>query len=159
MPRGNPGNSGGPLVDLGGRVVGINTLVQRATQAGVPVEGVGFAIAIDTAKTIAEQLAREGRVRHAFLGVRYAPLNASIAAQLGVQVREGAVVLEVVRGSAAERAGLRESDVITRVDGSELKDESALAREIDKHRPGETVTLTILRGGERREARVTLGER
>jgi serine protease Do len=142
----NPGNSGGPLVNLGGQVVGINTLVAGQAEPGVQVQGIGFAISIATAKPIADQLVTSGRVVHPYLGISYLPLNPPIAAQLGVQATSGVVVSQVAPNSPAAAAGLQSRDVITAVDGKALESDSALAQAINAHQPGDTLTLTILRG-------------
>jgi S1-C subfamily serine protease len=147
----NPGNSGGALVNLDGQVIGINTLV--AAQA----EGIGFAIAIATARPIADQLVATGRAVHPFLGIQYAPLTPAIAAQLGANVQNGIVVGAVAPGSPAASAGLRPGDVVTTVDGQPLNDESSLAQVLNQHQPGDTVTLSIIRGGQQAQLPVTLG--
>src|SRR5579871_3292480 len=96
----NPGNSGGPLMNLAGQVVGINTLVAAQAEPGVPAQGIGFAIAIATAKPIADQLVANGRVAHPFIGISYVALNPSIASQLGVSTStKGVVVAQVVARS------------------------------------------------------------
>jgi len=144
----NPGNSGGPLVDLSGRVVGIDTLVAGQAEPGVPAQGIGFAIAINTAKPIADQLVANGHVNHPFLGISYVPLNPAIAAQLGTQLTEGVVVAAVASGSPAEKAGLQPKDVITSVDGKALHGDSDLAQAINQHKPGDSLALTVQRGGQ-----------
>ncbi|MDE3113457.1 MAG: trypsin-like peptidase domain-containing protein [Chloroflexota bacterium] len=155
----NPGNSGGPLVDLSGNVVGINTLVQTQAEPGVPAQGIGFAIAISAAKPIADQLISKGRATHAFLGIYYGYLTPALAAQVGVaSTVKGVVVSRVVAGSPADKAGLRARDVITKIDGNDLSDESSLARLIDTHKPGDTATLTVLRGSSTLTLRATLAE-
>jgi serine protease Do len=154
----NPGNSGGPLVDLQGRVIGIDTLVAGQAEPGVQAQGIGFAISIDTAKPIADQLVQNGRVVHPFIGIQYSPLNPALAARLGVQVRDGAVIGQVVPGSPAATAGLQPEDIITTVDGQPLQGESALAEAINKHKPGDTITLTVLRQQQQVSVPVRLGE-
>jgi len=148
----NPGNSGGPLINLAGEVVGLNTIV--AGQA----EGIGFAISSPTMRRIAEQLVANGRAVHPYVGVRYVPLNAAIAAELGTDVQEGIAIGAVEDGSPADRAGLQERDVITKVDGQELNGESAFAEAIDEHQPGDVLTFTVHRGDQELEVEVTLGE-
>ena len=155
----NPGNSGGPLVDLNGNVVGIDTLVASQTSSGETVQGIGFAIAIDTAKPIADQLVASGQVVHPYLGISYVPLNPAIAAQLGISQTEGVVVNQVVAGSPAARAGLQHLDVITQIEGTALKTDSDLAKLLNSHKPGDTVTLTVLRNGQTQNLSVTLGQR
>lgn len=155
----NPGNSGGPLVNLAGQVVGLNTLVAGQTSpGGAQAEGIGFAIAVNNAKRIAQQILETGRVVHAYLGIRYVSLTPAVAAQLGMQgVTQGALVGAVVSGSPAAQAGLREDDVITKIEGQPLQGESALAELVDRQKPGDTITLTVLRDGRTSEIRVTLG--
>jgi serine protease Do len=153
----NPGNSGGPLVNLNGQVVGINTLVATQAEPGVSAQGIGFAIAIDTAKPIADQLVSTGRAVHPYLGIAYGPLTPSLAVRLGVNAAIGVVVGQVAPGSPSAAAGLQPGDVITAVDGQTLDSESALAEVLNRHKPGDTVTLTVIRNGAQQNARVTLG--
>ena len=155
----NPGNSGGPLVNLAGEVVGINTLVAASSDSGIPTQGIGFAIAISTAKPIADELVASGRVAHPFLGIEYQALTPAIAARLGTPVRSGALVVSVVPGTPAAQAGLRRGDVITAVNDRELQGESALAEALNRHRPGDSLTLTVSRDGETLKMNVTLTER
>lgn len=154
----NPGNSGGPLVDLGGRVVGINTLAAGQAEPGVQAEGIGFAISMAAARPIADQLVATGTVVHPFLGVQYAPLNPAIVARLSLSVKDGALITAVASGSPAARAGLRAREVVTRIDGSAIADDSDLARAIEVHKPGERVTLAVVRGGQTQQIQVTLGQ-
>jgi S1-C subfamily serine protease len=144
----NPGNSGGPLANLNGEVVGINTLVAGQAEPGVQAQGIGFAISVATAKPIADQLVASGRVVHPYLGISYLPLNPAIAAQLGLQATSGVVIGQVAPGSPAAAAGLQSRDVITAVDGQALPSDSALAQAISAHQPGDTLTLTVIRGGQ-----------
>jgi serine protease Do len=154
----NPGNSGGPLVNLDGQVVGINTLVAGQAEPGVQAQGIGFAIAINTAKPIADQLVKTGRAIHPFLGISWQPLTPSVAAQLGVTAKEGAVVLQVQNGSPAAQAGLRRGDVIIKIDNQALQGDSALPQIIQSHKPGDKVSLTVLRGKQQSTVPVTLAE-
>jgi S1-C subfamily serine protease len=154
----NPGNSGGPLVNLQGQVVGINTLVAGQAEPGVQAQGIGFAIAMATAKPIADQLVVSGRVVHPFLGIEYVPLNPAIAAQLGIAAKDGVLVMAVADNSPAAKAGLQPDDVVTAVDGQPLQGESALAQIMNTHHPGDTVMLTVLRREQQLRVRVTLGE-
>ncbi|MBX6341972.1 MAG: PDZ domain-containing protein, partial [Thermomicrobiaceae bacterium] len=155
----NPGNSGGPLVNLNGEVIGINTMIAGQAEPGVQAEGIGFAIAISTARQIAQQIVQTGHATHPFLGISYIPLNAAIAAQIGASTDHGVLVRGIEPGSAAEQAGLQRNDIITEIDGKALTNESDLAQIIDAHKPGDTVTLTVLRDGQTRQIQVTLGER
>jgi serine protease Do len=154
----NPGNSGGALVDLSGRVIGINTLVAGQAEPGVQAQGIGFAISISTAKPLADQLVATGKVVHPSMGIQYVPLNPAIAAQVGVDQPYGALVMDVVAGSGAAKAGLQQSDVIVAIDGQQLKEESALAQMISSHKPGDKVTLTVLRNNKQQNVDLTLGQ-
>ncbi|MBU6422987.1 MAG: trypsin-like peptidase domain-containing protein [Chloroflexota bacterium] len=155
----NPGNSGGPLVDLSGDVIGINTLVQTQAEPGVPAQGIGFAIAISAAKPIAEELISKGHATHAFLGIYYGYLTPALAAQVGIASSvKGVLVSRVVSGSPADKAGLRARDVITAIDGQALTDESSLARIVDSHKPGDTVSLSVRRGSETLTLKATLAD-
>ncbi len=154
----NPGNSGGPLINLAGQVIGINTLVAGQAEPGVPAQGIGFALSINRVKPAAEQLVANGQVQHAYLGVGYAPLNPAIAAQLGLTQTSGAAVTSVVPGSPAAQAGLRAGDVITQVEGKDLKGESDLAAALADKKPGDKVKLTVVRNGSPQTIEVTLGQ-
>jgi S1-C subfamily serine protease len=154
----NPGNSGGPLVNLNGQVVGINTLAAGAAGAsGVQAEGIGFAISISTAKPIADQLVATGKVIHSYMGIGYVPLNPAIAAQLGTSATQGAVIMQVVPGSPAADAGLQTQDVITEINGTPLTGESTLAQIVQSHKPGDTLDLTVVRGSQTLQVKITLG--
>jgi len=155
----NPGNSGGALVNLENEVIGINTLVAGQAEPGVSAQGIGFAIAIATAKPIADQLVSTGRAVHPFLGVQYGPLTPAIAAQLSAgNVQNGAVIGAVQPGSPAATAGLQPRDIITAVDGQPLVAESSLAQMLSQHQPGDQVTLSVVRGGQLLQVQVTLGQ-
>jgi S1-C subfamily serine protease len=155
----NPGNSGGPLVNLAGEVIGINTMVASETETGVAAQGIGFAISMASAGPIATQLVATGRVTHAYLGVSFAGLNAAIAVQLGIEAtQKGVVVSSVAAGSPGARAGLQTRDVITGFDGAPISTDSAFAEVLDGRKPGDTVTLNVLRRGQPLTLRVTLSE-
>jgi S1-C subfamily serine protease len=154
----NPGNSGGPLVNLDGQVVGINTLGGGTTSSGVQTYGIGFAISTATARPVAEQLVAMGKVVHTYLGITYVPLSPATAVQAGVSVSYGAYITSVVSGSPAAAADLQADDVITAIDGTQLENDSDLSRILSGHKPGDTVALNILRGGQNLTIGVTLGE-
>ncbi|HEX6132793.1 MAG TPA: trypsin-like peptidase domain-containing protein [Longimicrobiales bacterium] len=155
----NPGNSGGPLLDSRGRVIGINTAVLRSTPVGQPVVGIGFAIPINLGRDIAEQLLTTGRVTRAFLGIRHVGVYPELVAQFRLPAREGVLVVEVQPGTPADRAGLRQGDIITRMAGSEVTDEGDLARVIRGSSPGQTIEISGVRAnGERFSVRARLGE-
>lgn len=159
----NPGNSGGPLINMNGEVVGINTLGAGEAEPGVQAEGIGFAISINQAKAIAQQLVETGSVSHAYLGVGTEPLTAAIANQLGVNFTTGTIIEQVQSGSAAATAGLKAGDIVTAVDGTKLTGESDLGEIINSHQPGDKVTLTVVSpasqggSGTERSVEVTLG--
>src|SRR5215218_654745 len=139
----NHGNSGGPLLDLRGRVVGITSQI-RSDSGGN--EGVGFAVPSNTVRRIATELIRDGSVEHAYLGVSLAP--------------EGVARVTSVRdGTPAEDAGVEAGDVVTKIDGVDVESGVDLRGEHDRHEPGESVTLTVTRGGGEETLTVTLGTR
>ncbi len=150
----NPGNSGGPLVNLRGELVGINTAIVSRTGG---YQGIGFAIPVSQVELVTEQLIETGSVRRAQLGVRFNPASQSLIQALKLP-RGAANVVDVVEGSAAERAGIQPGDVITAVNGNELTNSLQLSQIISSLRPGETVQITINRNGEERTLNVELGE-
>jgi S1-C subfamily serine protease len=154
----NPGNSGGPLLNMAGEVIGINTL-GAGGDSGAMAQGIGFAIAINSARPIAQQLASGGRVSHPFLGIAYGPVNPALASQLGLPIKQGVVLGQVTAGSPAAQAGLRPRDVITTVDGQPIVDETTLGRALSRRQPGDRVRLGVQRGNEQLAVDVTLGER
>ena len=167
----NPGNSGGPLLDADGKVIGINQQIATASGSN---SGVGFAIPVDAIRYALEQLREDGEVDYAYLGVTTQALWPQLADELDFDVESGALISEVVEGGPADDGGLRGSDdqttfqgtpvetggdVILSVDGEALVGESDLAELISRKRPGETVTLEILRDGERQQVEVELERR
>jgi S1-C subfamily serine protease len=155
----NPGNSGGPLVNLRGEVVGISTLVAGSTDTGNAVQGIGFGIAINTVKPVAQELIATGRVVRASLGIAYAWAGPADAQQLAGSATPGAVVLVVPPGSPGAQAGLRRGDLITEVDGQPLRDESTLSRQLQAHQPGDVLPLTVVRNRVPTPIQVVLGAR
>jgi S1-C subfamily serine protease len=167
----NPGNSGGPLLDAGARVVGINQQIETNSGAN---DGVGFAVPITAIKRSIVQLRSDGEAEYAYIGVASQPLYPQLARKLGLDTTFGGLVSEVSSGSPAEKAGIEGGsdkvtfqagryraggDVILQVDGEDIVTPDDLAEAVASHRPGETVTLTILRDGERRKVEVTLDRR
>jgi len=150
----NPGNSGGALVDLHGRLVGINTAIVGPSGGSV---GIGFAIPVSMAHEVMDQLVRYGEVRRGRLGVEVQELTPELAKGLGVAADRGAVVTRVTKGSAAAEAGLQSGDVITSVDGQPVQSASDLRNKIGLRRAGEKVSLEVLRAGKTRqiEARIS----
>jgi len=155
----NPGNSGGPLANMRGEVVGINTLVAAQAEPGVPAQGIGFAIAINTAKPIADQIVASGRAIHPYMGILYQWTGGAQARQLRVSEKQGVLVGQVESGSPANRAGIQPGDLITQIDGQPIADEATLPKTIQRHKPGDTIELTIARGDQEREVQVSLAER
>ncbi|MBI4312239.1 MAG: trypsin-like peptidase domain-containing protein, partial [Chloroflexi bacterium] len=152
----NPGNSGGPLVNLQGEVVGINSAILRGSQ----IDGIGFAISADTARLVADQLVRNGRVIWPFMGVGLDDIDIPTAAERNLSVREGALIKEVEPGSPAAQAGLRLNDVIVAVDGKTVPSVKALLQLLrGEYKVGQRATVAVIRGNDRKEFTVTLGER
>ncbi len=149
----NFGNSGGPLVDLHGNVIGINTAINAAGQ------NLGFAIPIDVARRILPQLRESGRVVRGYLGVSINNLSRSEAEAFGLESNDGALVEQVVPGHAAEKAGLLHGDIITSVDGQPVSDTRELIDTVSDMPPGTKVGLGVVRNGKSREITVTLEER
>jgi S1-C subfamily serine protease len=170
----NPGNSGGPLLNSRAEVIGINTLI--ATNPSAPIEqsaGIGFAIPINTAKAVLNDLVTVGRVRRPALGITSLPIGPELAAQMGLPSDYGVLIIQVTPGGAADRAGLRGGtqraylgnmpiltggDLIVAIDGQPVEDTQDLAHVMNNHRAGDTVTVTIYRGQRKMDVRVTLGE-
>ncbi len=154
----NHGNSGGPLVNLAGEVVGVNTLVVRSTASGDVAEGLGFAIPINTAQAVAQQIIQKGYFARPYLGVSYQLITPSIAAAYNLPVQWGAYVTRVAVGSPASRAGLRPDDIIVRVGEIPIDSQHSFINALFAYQPGERVTIEYIRQGEHHEVQVTLGE-
>ncbi|HEY4401553.1 MAG TPA: trypsin-like peptidase domain-containing protein [Acidimicrobiia bacterium] len=152
----NPGNSGGPLVDSNGCVIGINTAVASGT-GSQPAQNVGFAIPISSAKPVIDDI-KAGR-KPAFLGVGTTDLTPELKNQLGVNVNDGAAVTDVTSGSPADGAGLKQGDVIVQIGDTQIKNSGNVATAVRRHQPGEKVTVTYVRGSDRKTADVTLVQR
>lgn len=167
----NRGNSGGPLINSRGEVIGINSAIYTPTGT---TAGIGFAIPINTAKMIAHDLITEGRVHRAYLGVRTLPVNDWLAQALDLPVQEGLLIEQTPRGSPAERAGLRGGDravlagmqkllvggdLIVAIDDQKIASELDMNRVLNRKRPGDAVNVTIYRGGKKMDVKVILGER
>jgi S1-C subfamily serine protease len=168
----NPGNSGGPLLNSHGEVVGINTMIASASGGN---SGVGFAIPINAAKAVLNDLVQFGRVRRPTLGIRPlpVPMDRELAGQLDLPSDSGVLVMQVAPGSAAARAGIHGGnqrvyygnyeiiiggDLIVEIDGQEVKDTQDLAHLMNKHRSGDFVTIVFYHGKKRQSARVQLDE-
>ncbi|MFY9905885.1 MAG: trypsin-like peptidase domain-containing protein [Terriglobales bacterium] len=166
----NPGNSGGPLLNWHGEVIGINTMI--ASSVGQSA-GIGFAIPINTAKAVVNDLVTLGRVRRPALGVRTIPIDPEIAEELGLAADYGLLIVQAVSGGSADRAGLRGGteraylgntpimiggDLIVAIGGEKIESQQALAQIMNRHRAGDTIKVTIFRGKKKLEVPVELGE-
>jgi S1-C subfamily serine protease len=166
----NPGNSGGPMMNGHGEVIGINTMILSSVGQNA---GIGFAIPINTAKAVLNDLMTVGRVRRPALGVRTIPISPELADEMGLPVDYGLLIIQVVPGGAAAQAGLRGGteraylgnipimlggDLIVALDGQKIEDEQSLAQIMNNHRAGDTVKVTIYRNKRKMEVDVSLGE-
>jgi S1-C subfamily serine protease len=166
----NPGNSGGPLLNWHGEVIGINTMI--ASSVGQSA-GIGFAIPINTAKAVVNDLVTLGRVRRPALGVRTIPIDSEIAEELGLAADYGLLIVQAVPGGSADRAGLRGGteraylgnfpimvggDLIVAIDGEKVDGQQVIDHVMNRHRAGDTVKVTIFRGKKQLEVSVLLGE-
>jgi serine protease Do len=154
----NQGNSGGPLLNLAGQVIGVNTLIVRGSGSGAVAEGLGFAIPIDTARAVASQIIEKGYFAHPFLGITYQPITPAIARTYNLPAQWGVYVSRVASGSPASSAGLQRGDIITKVGGVTLDDTHSYLNTLYTYKPGDQVTLTLIRDGNTLEVQVTLGE-
>ena len=167
----NPGNSGGPLLNSRGEVIGINTLI--ATGGVEQSSGIGFAIPINTAKAVLADLTKYGRVRRPSLGIVSLPISPDLADQMGLPAESGVLVQKVVSGGAADRAGLHGGnqeaylgnspitlggDLIVAIDGHDIVDTADIGVVMEKHQPGDTITVTFYRGRKKLMVKVTLSE-
>jgi len=166
----NPGNSGGPLMNWHGEVIGINTMILSSVGQNA---GIGFAIPINTAKAVLNDLMTLGRVRRPALGVRTIPISAELADEMGLPVDYGLLIVQVIPGGSAEQAGLRGGteraylgnipimlggDLIVAIDGEKIEDEQTLSQMMNNHRAGDTVKVTIYRNKKKLDVTVALGE-
>ncbi|MFY9561678.1 MAG: trypsin-like peptidase domain-containing protein [Terriglobales bacterium] len=166
----NPGNSGGPLLNWHGEVIGINTMI--ASSVGQSA-GIGFAIPINTAKAVLNDLVTIGRVRRPALGVRTIPIGGELATEMNLAADYGLLIVQAVPGGAADRAGLRGGseraylgnipimiggDLIVAVDGKKIESQQDLAQVMNSHRAGDTVNVTIFRNKKKMDVSVVLGE-
>lgn len=155
------GNSGGPLLNLAGEVIGVNTAV---SQQG---ENIGFALPVDQVKLILDSVKKHGKIVRPFLGVRYLILNEDIAKKNNMKIKEGALIvrgdtqedLAVTPGSPADKAGLRENDVILEVNGEKISEGQSLQSILSKYQAGDAVKLKVYRAGEEMEVDVKLADR
>jgi serine protease Do len=149
----NQGNSGGPLFDTNGRVVGMNTAIIQGANT------VGFAVPADMIREVVGDLQQDGKVTRGYMGVQLQPLDTKLSQALGVPNGHGALVAEVEDGTPAAKAGLSDGDVITAFSGEPVVDSQGLIREVARHEPGEKVDLQVLRNGKGRTVSIVLAER
>ncbi len=167
----NQGNSGGPLLDAQGRVLGINSQIETASGSG---SGVGFAVPVDAVRRSLRQLRTDGRPHYAYIGVASTPVFPQLAEKFGLRTKTGAWVQELTPGGPAAQAGIHVGsgnvrfqardyvpggDVIVAIDGAPVRDEAQLAARVAILDPGQRVDVTVLRDGRRRIVSVKLGER
>jgi len=158
----NEGNSGGPLVNLKGQVIGVNV----ATAAKGQSEGIGFAIPINYLKPAVDSIKKSGKIIRPYLGIRYATVDQKIAAIKGIEADKGVIVLGnsdigqsgVVKDSPADKAGIKEGDVILKINNDDLGQGNSLVNVLSKYHPGDEVTLQVLRDGKKQDIKVKLGE-
>ena len=163
----NHGNSGGPLLNLRGEVIGINTLVVRGSgPTGDQAEGLGFAVPSNTVNHVSQDLIANGKVEYPYLGISYSMIDADVAAQENLPVQNGALIgasatnqSAVVAGTPAAKAGLKDGDIITAIGGVKLDSNTSLRAALIQHKPGDTVQLQVLRNGKTMTFDVTLATR
>jgi 2-alkenal reductase len=155
----NHGNSGGPLVNLNGEVIGINTLIVRGSGfSGDVAEGLGFAIPSNTAKAVAEQIIQKGYVSRPYIGIQWQWITPSISAMYSLPVQWGVYISQIDSGSPAAKSGLQRGDIITRIGDTALDDSHPYINALYQHAPGEPVKLEVIRGDNTLDIQVTLGE-
>ena len=154
----NHGNSGGPLVNLAGEVIGINTLIVRNTNGGDVAEGLGFAIPANTAQAIAQQIIQLGYFSRPYMGINYQPIDPNIAARYNLPVQWGVYITDVAANSPASDAGLQQGDIITKFGDIALDETHAYVNTLFTFKPGDQITLNVMRNGKNTQLQITLGE-
>ena len=154
----NPGNSGGPLLNSSGQVIGINTAAVRELPGQGPLAGLSFAIPINLARDIAQQLATEGVYRRPLLGINQLEIDAAMARQFDLPVSQGIIVTGIGAGTPAAAAGMRRGDIITRIDDTPINNGGDLRRFMRTKRPGDVVSVEVLRTQGRARLQIRLGE-
>jgi serine protease Do len=159
----NPGNSGGALINARGELIGMNTMILTGGGAGFGGEagnvGIGFAVPSNMARQVLDQLVKNGKVSRGYMGVSLQAISRELAPQFGLKNDHGAIVGDVTPGKPGDKAGLKSGDVITKIDGEEVKDSNDLTMKVTSHAPGDTVTLDVIRDGKPMKVNVTLGQR
>jgi S1-C subfamily serine protease len=170
----NHGNSGGPLIDASGRVIGVTSQIQTGSDTSQGNVGIGFAIPVNTVRDIAGQIIANGKAQHAFLGLSAAPVTAQLKQLFNLPTAEGLLVQRVDKGSGAAKAGIAPGttqvvvegetyliggDVITKVDGQPVTTYDQLFSIIQRHKPGDKLPVELYHRGSKRSVTVTLGAR
>ena len=154
----NHGNSGGPLVNLAGEVIGINTLIVRNTGSGDVAEGLGFAIPVNTAQAVAQQIIQKGYFARPYVGINFQPITPDIAARYNLPAQWGVYVMKVSENSPASAAGLQQGDIITKVGDVTLDETHSYVNTLFTFKPGDLIALNVMRDGKDTQVQVTLGE-
>ena len=154
----NQGNSGGPLVNLAGEVVAINTLIVRNSGSGTVAEGLGFAIPVNTASAVAEQIIQKGYISRPFMGINFQPITPDIANAYNLPVQWGAYVTSVSANSPASKAGLQTGDILTSIGGVSLDGTHSFINTLFTYKPGDQITVEYMRNGKSQQVQMTLGE-
>jgi serine protease Do len=153
----NHGNSGGPLVNLAGEVVAINTMILRTGSGGDVVEGLGFAIPSNTVQAVAKQLIQNGSLARPYVGISWQWVTPDLAQRYNLPVQWGVYISQIATNSPAEKAGLKEGDIITKIGDTALSDTLPYINALYAYSPGQTVTLTVVRGSVTQKIDVVLG--
>jgi serine protease DegQ len=153
----NPGNSGGALVDVGGNLVGINTAIFSSRTGGSM--GIGFATPVSTAKTVLEQIVKNGSVTRGWIGVEVQEITAPVAESFRLQTNRGALIAGVLRGGPADKAGVKPGDVLVEVEGRAVADPTSMLNVIAALAPGNTAKVKLKRAGKDVDASITVGRR
>jgi serine protease Do len=154
----NQGNSGGPLVNLAGEVIGMNTLVVRNSGSGSVAEGLGFAIPINTARATADQIIQKGYFSRPYLGIKWQAINPDIAAMYNLPVQWGVYITDVLTGTPADQAGLKQGDIVTGIGSVTIDESHSYINTLFQQNPGDHVTITIMRDSKSIQIDVVLGE-
>jgi S1-C subfamily serine protease len=148
----NPGNSGGPLLNIHGEVIGINTAIKQNFQ------NIGFAIPVDTAKQVGQQLMKSGTIKHPYVGVQMADLSDALDRQLGLPAgTQGIVIAKVVPNSPADDAGLQNGDLIKKIDNTPVSTSAEVQKLVRQHQPGDHLAITVSRDGQETTVNLTVG--
>jgi serine protease Do len=159
----NPGNSGGALINAHGDLIGMNTAIISGGGGGFGGEagniGIGFAVPVNLAKQVMDQIIKTGKVSRGYMGVSLQELTPDLAQQFGLKDTHGAVVADVTPGGPGDKGGVKSGDIITAIDGSKVQNQNELTLAVTEHAPGSTVKLDVVRNGQPTTVSVTLGQR